>query len=294
MVCVGIAVMDHLFYVESLPTGGGKIYASHYQEVGGGVAANAAVAVARLGGAARYVGCLGDDPLGQRIVSDLRAAGVEVTDITVVPGLSSPVSAVLVDAAGERLIVNHTPAGLFEGRDVTHAGDLAGAGAVLVDPRWPDGAMAALTAAKRSGIPAVFDYDRQVDMGMALAAIASHVAFSRDALAATTGVADPEAGLDRMSEVTDAWLAVTLGVEGVVWRASGRTHHQPAFDVEVIDTVGAGDVFHGALALAFGEGKSESEAVRFASAAAALKCTRPGGRAGTPDRTDVQDLLEAY
>ncbi|MBT8199972.1 MAG: hypothetical protein KJO36_05590 [Acidimicrobiia bacterium] len=294
VICVGIAVMDHLFYMDSLPRGSGKFYASNHHEVGGGVAANAAVAVARLGGRASYIGCLGDDPAGRRIASDLRAAGVDVSSVAIIPGVSSPISAVLVDVAGERTIVNHTPAGLFEGGDVTAAGNVTDAQAVLVDPRWPAGAVAALTAARDTGIPGVFDFDREMDRtGEELATIASHVAFSREALAATTGSADPQEGLDRMSDVTDAWLAVTLGAEGVFWRVGGRTHHQPVFDIEVVDTVGAGDVFHGALALALGEGQPESEAVRFASAAAALKCSRPGGRAGTPDRTEVYDLMQA-
>ena len=201
-------------------------------------------------------------------------------------------SAVLVDDAGERIIVNYTPSGLFDGGEHHQAGALAGVDAVLVDVRWPDGAALALAAASEAGIPGVFDFDRPMDArGHVLLAAASHVAFSHSALAGTAGSDDPKVGLARVAEHTDAWLAVTMGDAGVVWRDAGSTNHLPAFPVEVIDTVGAGDVFHGALALALAEGRPEVEAVRFASAAAALKCTRSGGRAGSPSRRDVEELL---
>lgn len=290
--CVGIAVMDLMFRVDPLPAGGGKTYATAYREIGGGVAANAAVAIARLGGRARYVGRVGDDPLGERIVKELQADGVDTNAVRTVPGLVSPVSAVLVDDAGERIIVNYTPSGLFDGGEHHQAAALAGVDAVLVDVRWPDGAALALAAASAAGIPGVFDFDRPMGArGNSLLAAASHVAFSHSALAGTAGSDDPRVGLARVAEHTDAWLAVTMGDAGVVWRDAGSTNHLPAFPVEVIDTVGAGDVFHGALALALAEGQPEAEAVRFASAAAALKCTRSGGRAGSPSRRDVEELL---
>jgi sulfofructose kinase len=270
--------MDLMFRVDPLPAGGGKSYATAFREIGGGVAANAAVAIVRLGGRARYVGRVGDDPIGERIVSELQADGVDTNGVRAVPGVVSPVSAVLVDDAGERIIVNYTPPGLFDGGDHHQAGELAGVDAVLVDVRWPDGAALALTSASEAGIPGVFDFDRPMDAhGDVLLAAASHVAFSHPALTATAR--------------SDAWLAVTMGDAGVVWREAGSTYHLPAFPVEVVDTVGAGDVFHGALALALAEGQPEAEAVRFASAAAALKCTRPGGRAGSPSRRDVEGLL---
>jgi sulfofructose kinase len=292
VVCVGIAVIDLIFEVDALPQGGGKHYASSFREVGGGVAANAAVAVARLGGNARYIGRVGDDALGEQIIADLIASGVEVT-VDRVRGVTSPVSSVLVDAAGERTIVNHTPRELFDGGDVAAARDLVDVDAVLVDVRWPDGAAAALRTAAAAGVPSVFDFDRPMESGGdALLGLATHVVFSAAALAATAGTDDPVAGLAHMAQRTDAWLAVTVGPGGVHWRHAGESHHLPAFAVDVVDTLGAGDVFHGALALALGEGQVPADAVRFASAAAALKCTRPGGRSGTPDRADVHELLQ--
>jgi sulfofructose kinase len=284
--------MDLLFSVDTLPAGGGKFYADSYQEIGGGVAANAAVAVARLGGDARYVGLVGDDALGDRIIAGLNAAGVDTSGVRRAAGVASPVSAVLVDESGERTIVNHTPTALFAAGEISAAAATGSADAVLVDVRWPAGAVAALQAARAAGVPGVFDFDRPMDSrGDELLGLATHVAFSQSALAATADTDDPGVGLQRMAQRTDAWLAVTVGSDGVFWLSGGEVAHLPAFAVEVVDTVGAGDVFHGALALAIAEGQEPSAAVRFASAAAALKCTRPGGRAGTPGRDEVEQLL---
>ena len=294
VMCVGIAVMDLLFTMEDLPTGEGKFYAESYREVGGGVAANAAVAVEMLGGSARYVGRVGDDPLGARILAELELDGVDVSRVQAVGGVASPVSAVFVDASGERTIVNYTPPTLFTGGDLQPAGELADADAVLVDVRWPDGAARALEAAQAAGVPGAFHFDRPLQGGgLELARAASHPAFSQPALAATAASSDPLEGLARMAEATGAWVAVTLGDAGVRWFDEGGAHHLPAFEVEVLDTVGAGDVFHGALALELGEGRDSHDAVRFASAAAALKCTKPGARLGTPGRQEVEEFLEA-
>jgi len=292
--CIGIAVMDLLFTMDELPDGGGgKYYAKHYREIGGGVAANAAVAVNRLGGRARYFGRLGDDGIGDRILDELRSADIDVGGVLRTKGVASPVSAVLVDGRGERTIINYTSPDLFEGETPPGAVMVDDADAVLVDVRWPEGAAVALDAARAAGIPSVFDFDRPMDDGGAhLLERATHVAFSRSALAATSGTDDPVAGLERVSSRNSAWLAVTIGGEGVYWIDDGEVMHLPAFTVDVVDTVGAGDVFHGALALALAEGQAEAAAVRFASAAAALKCTRPGARAGIPNRSEVDALLK--
>ena len=291
--CVGIAVLDYLFTVDAIPPAAGKYYATDYREIGGGVAANAAAAIATLGGTARYVGRVGDDTAGDRIVGDLEMLGVDVSRVERIANLKSPVSAILVDGAGERTIVNYTEASLFDGGDTTPAADVGAADAVLVDVRWPAGAAAALAAANAAGIPSVFDFDRPMDdQGQDLMRAATHVAFSQDALTATAGTADQADGLLALASQTDAWLAVTSGADGVWWTDGAEIHHQPAFEVDVVDTVGAGDVFHGAFALGLADGQSEEAAVRFAAAAAALKCTRPGGRAGVPTRAEVEALLE--
>jgi sulfofructose kinase len=88
-------------------------------------------------------------------------------------------------------------------------------------------------------------------------------------------------------------VSVTQGEHGVTWMDDGELHHLDAFTVDAVDTTGAGDVFHGAFTLALAEGMAEAAAFRFASGAAAVKCARPGARAGIPDRVAVDDFLRA-
>jgi sulfofructose kinase len=289
--CVGVAALDLVFSVDEIPTRPRKHFASGFREVGGGMAANAAVTVAALGGGARYVGRLGTDAIGDRIVAELEGLGVDTSRTPRVAGRSSPVSAVFVDRGGARLIVNHTDPGLFEDQTI-EGDDVAGADAVLADLRWPEGATAALRAAAARGRRAVLDFDLSPATGTdEPLTVATHVAFSQPALARLSGVEDPGEGLRSVRARTEAFLAVTAGADGVYWLADDAVRHLPAFPVRVVDTLGAGDVFHGALALGLAEDQPIEDALRLAAAAAALKCTRSGGRAGIPTRDEVEAFL---
>lgn len=289
--CTGIATLDLILTVDELPTGDGKYLAHTLDDSGGGVAANAAVAVARLGGRSTLASAVGDDDTGRRIVADLDRSGVGTDRVARIPGTRSSVSVVLVDRAGARIVVNHTDADLFDRTEPGPAAEIDGADAVLVDCRWPAGALASLDAARRVGVPGVVDLDRPMTEGVApLLAAASHVVCSRDALLASTGTTDPVAALGELARHTDAWLAVTEGAEGTRWLDGGRPRHHPAPTIVAVDTTGAGDVYHGAFALALAEGSSEIEAVRFATAAAAAKCLAPGGRSAIPDRRAVEAM----
>jgi len=291
--CVGLAVLDFVFGVDAPPRRGRKGFANSMTVIGGGPAATAAAAVNRLNGDAIFIGQLGEDAVGDLIIEDFAQWGVDTRRVRRLQSAASPVSTITVEADGERTIVNYTDPRLLESGDrVTHD-DLAGADAVLGDLLWPTGALSAIEAARRLGIPAVLDFDhvRPGPIDAALAA-PTHIVFSAPALAEASGEGDPASALRLVSARTDAWLAVTLGDEGVVWLDDGGAVRTcPAFDVDVADTLGAGDVFHGAFALALAEERPIDEAVRRASAAAALKCTRFGGRAGIPTATEVDDFL---
>ncbi len=295
VVCVGIAVQDIVFRVDEHPTRPGKYRAEARHVVGGGVAANAAVTVAVLGGEARLLSCVGDDQVGDEIVAELSGYGVGVSGIRRVEGASSPLSMVLVDASGERLVVNHASAHLFEPEARTPEGELRDARAVLADMRWPAAAIAALEAGAAAGVPAIVDcdHDPNDNRGEEILAAATHVVFSLPTLAAWSGAEDPGQALRFARQRTSAWSAATDGADGVYWLEGASLHHGHSFPVDVVDTLGAGDVFHGAFALGLTQGMSNPAALHFASAAAAIKCTRPDGRAGIPTRSEVDALLAA-
>ena len=210
---------------------------------------------------------------------------------------STPISFILVDGAGRRELVNFVPDDFFTSANPWFADDIGDADVVLVDCRWPAGALHALRSARAGGVRSVVDVDRPIDAdpvtetGQIIDA-ATHLVFSRTALTATMHNEHLVDALRAAAKRADAWVAVTDGEHGVSWIEDGRVQHHPAVQVDAVDTLGAGDVFHGAFALALAEGRRERDAVRFASAAAALKCTRFGGRASIPGRAEVDALLD--
>lgn len=284
LIC-GVATVDFVFYVDSFPDRAEKYRARDVAIVGGGCAANAAVAVARLGGEAVLAGRLGDDRIGDMVEADLQAEGVDTALLRRFDGARSAYSSVYVDPTGERQIMNFRGDGLPDDADwLAEAGKVD---AVLSDTRWGTGALAAMAHARGQGVPGVMDGEAPIHAPSVAAA--SHVAYSMQGLQAHSGMAGPE-GLSRVADT--GWSCVTDGANGVHARAAdGTTTHHPAFPVTAVDTLGAGDVWHGAFALALAEGSGESEAIRFASAVAALKCTHPGGRSGIPTRAETDTFL---
>ncbi len=292
VLATGIITIDQIYGVDDFPCGDGKYLATSFREIGGGVAANAAVTVARLGGAVQLVGCVGGDRLGELAVEELADEGIDVSAVQQIPSATTPITAALVDRAGGRMVINHTDVHLFQKAEPVDESHCDGADAVVVDCRWPAGAIATLTAARSRGIPSVVDVDRPLTHEAApILHLASHLVFSTDALCATALVDQPALALRTIRQQTSAWVAVTQGANGVSWLDEEGLRHRKAFNVVPVDTLAAGDVFHGAFTLALAEGSDEEQAITFASAAAAAKCTRSGGRAGIPDRTVVDDLI---
>lgn len=295
VLCVGVAAHDFVFGLDAMPSRPEKYRAKTFASIGGGNSATAAAAVARLGGVARMAGRLGADEIGDLIVAGLEACGVDCALMRRFEGRRSSVSAVLVDAAGERTIVNYRDPDLPPSPEGILPDPLpASIGAVLADTRWTGGAVAAMARARAAGIPGVLDGEAPfADLDDALG-LASHVAFSSQGLADLAGTRDIRRGLAAARDRVPGWLAVTNGAEGCFILDRDRLIRVPSIRVEAVDTLGAGDVWHGAFALRLAEGADAIDAVRFANVAAALKCTRFGGRAGVPDRAAVEAALAAH
>ncbi|HAF4788387.1 TPA: sugar kinase [Salmonella enterica] len=292
--CVGITVMDRIYYVEGLPTEGGKYVAKRYTEVGGGPAATAAVAAAKLGAQVDFIGRVGDDDTGNSLLAELESLGVNTRYTRRYTQAMSSRSAIMVDAKGERIIVNYPSPDLLPDADWLNDIDFSQWDVVLADVRWHDGAKQAFTLARQAGVMTVLDGDITPQDISELVALSDHAAFSEPGLARLTGMSEAIDALKKAQMLTNGHVYVTRGSEGCNWLEKAAVRHQPGFTVEVVDTTGAGDVFHGALAFGLASGYAIEEAVRFASGVAALKCTRPGGRAGIPDCEQTRSFLSLF
>jgi sugar/nucleoside kinase (ribokinase family) len=294
VLCAGIAVQDLLFRVDKFPPPGGKTMTHDFLTVCGGCAVNAAIAVARLGGSARYSGPLGDesDNPSNQLIAAMHKEGIDTAGIVRVANAAIPVSGIMVDATGERIIVTYRDRRIEAAQPPDLDTLLAGVTLLLADNRFPDFVRPICEAARRRGIPVVLDADRPTVEDDPLFGIPTHVVFSSECLRETTGEADLDTALLRMAPRTKAFLAVSDGPNPVRYIAEGSLRTLPVFRVDAIDTLAAGDVFHAGFALALAEGRDEVGALRFGAAAAGLKCTRFGGSMGAPDRAAVEALLK--
>jgi sulfofructose kinase len=294
VLCVGHVALDHMFVVEALPVRPVKTPARAHRAVVGGMGANAAVAAARLGAAVRFAGPAGDDASAALFAAHFEREGIDATRLVRVAGASSSVSAVVVDAQGERLIVSHRGSALQAAPPLDPAW-LDDAELLLADPRCPAWAAAALAAARARDLPSVLDADAAPrDDLRRLAGRARWAAFSQPGLAAFADGTPEDALAQALARGAEVALA-TFGELGLIWQRAGQPPRRlAAFRVgPVVDTTAAGDVFHGALAVALAERLGDETALRFASAAAALKCLQPGGAAGAPRREEVERFLAA-
>ena len=297
ILCAGIIVLDEVFRVDRFPQPDAKTEAQSFFIVNGGCAANAAVAIARLGGRAVLAGPLGgppgEDSNGDRVLAALAGEQVDCRGCQRIAGVPTALSAIFLDAHGDRMIVTHRDDRLAAAEPRDPSGLVASADVVLADNRFPEFVRPICAAARGRGLTVVLDADRPTEMSEDLFQIATHVVFSSECLRATTGLDDLVAGLAAIARTTPSFLAVTHGPHDVLWREGASLHKSPVFPVKAVDTLGAGDVFHGAFALALGEGRDLGPALRFAAAAAGLKCTRLGGSMAAPYRAEVEALLAA-
>nr|WP_315203327.1 PfkB family carbohydrate kinase [uncultured Albidiferax sp.] len=292
---VGHAALDHCFEIAAFPQQPTKTPAQQYRMVSGGMAANAAIAATRLGARVGLFGAVGDDEAGRFLARRVQSLGVDCSGLQRVPGATSSISAVVIDAHGERQIFNCRGDALRKALPMDVSG-LRGSDVVMVDPRWMVGSLAALHWTRVAGVLSVLDGDLspQEDL-QTLTALADWSVFSESGLMAFAPGLSMESALQFALDVGTQVAVVTLGPRGARWmRRDGVLHSIDAFAVKAVDTNGAGDVFHAALALALAQGQADRDAIRFAAAAAALKCLRTGGVGNGPDRQEVDQFLAAH
>jgi ribokinase len=293
--CGAIAV-DDLLYVDRFPEPDTKVPVRSEQRQGGGLTATALVAASRQGARTAFMALLGDDELSRFSVEELVREGIDCSPILHREGARPYHSRVVVDlGSGARTIIYSAAGVTFPGPE-DFPEELIGSCRVLfLDQAGAAAVPRATDFARARGIPVISDIERIFDHRTeALLARADHLIIGLGLGRQVTGQEDPPAIVAALAGPDRACCAVTAGAQGC-WYSEhgGPVRHYPAFQVQVVDTTGCGDVFHGAYAACIARGEGVDRAIPIATATAGLKATQPGGRAGIPDRATVERFLEA-
>jgi sulfofructose kinase len=293
IIAVGHAALDYVYQIKKFPAAPTKLRATEHIASGGGMAANAAATIAKLGGKVSLWSRIGDDDAGAIIRQQLRRVGVDTKHVRAFGTTRSPTAAVIVDERGERLIVSEDDHNLPLEEDWLPVSDVETAAAIFSDLTWLEGTLAAFQAARAHGIPTVLDID--LGSGMLLQKViglTDYAIFSAPAFRSFVHGESDEERLAHLISLGVRHAGVTRGADGYHWaNKDGETGQQPAFKVKTVDGTGAGDAFHGAFTWALAAGSDETECARLASAVAAMSCRKLGARAGLPKKSELDAFL---
>ncbi len=292
VLCLGLNACDHLCLVERFPRRGEKEAVLEMKTCGGGQAATAACALARLGHRVAYAGVCGDDEAGRRAAPWLRRFGVDPAGLVQLPGTGSQEAFIMVErSGGERTIVWYRdPACRL---DPSHLDpDLIASARVLhLDGHFLEASLGAARLARRAGVLVSLDGEKVLPGSEKLVGLCDVVVGCQDYPQRLCGKDDPAKALAELARMGPAWVGRTLGAGGAELLVAGRHYYQPAFAVEAVDTTGAGDVFHAGLVHAVLQGQDPARALATAAALAAISVTALGGRSALADRRRLEEFL---
>lgn len=295
IVGLGYSAVDYLGIAPAYPALDAKVELEELSVEGGGVVATAMVAAARLGAKVSYIGAMGDDPFGSFALSELRREGVDTGGVVIRPGASSPFSLIVIDRPSGKRNIFWSRSGLvpLSPQEIDREHILSGK-VLHLDNHEPAAAIEAAGWAKEAGItvlidagsvrPGVRELLGHVDVLVASHRFAQEYAGEGDAMAAARAMLK---GRIRISVVTN-------GEHGCACATADESFEVPSFKVDVVDTTGAGDVFHGAFSFGLARGWDVRTTATFASAVAAIKCTRLGGRQGIPTFEQAVSFLSEH
>lgn len=277
---VGLTTLDVIHRVSASPGRNEKVTANAQFVAAGGPAANAAVAFAALGGRATLLTVLGSGPIARTVTEELRGVGVRVVDAA--PDLegATPVSSVaVIEGTGERSVIGGDARALVAAApDASLLAEvLADADVALFDGHHPELSAAAAEAARRRGVPSVLDAGRWKPIMPRMISAVSDVVASADFR--MPGTLDSAGTADGIVAAGAPVVVTTNGADPVRWSSDGRSGTVPVPRIRAVDTLGAGDVFHGAYAFALALGADVPRRIAFASEVAATRCAHVGPRA---------------
>lgn len=296
VICLGSAFWDTIFQVDAIPSAGIKVLPSRAVQAASGMATSAAITIARLGGQVQLWSRVGADETGQRFIRELQQEGVNTDWLRPMAGTQTPFSSIIVDRFGERVVIPFADPTVPADPSWLPLEQVAAASAVLVDVRWVEGAVALLSEARRCGLPAILDADTTtLQVLNQLVPMATHVLFSEPALQIFCAHESADEALLEVARRHDlAVVGVTQGAQGAAFwtRESGVVQHIAAPSIQTVDTLNAGDVWHGSFAWGLCRNWSIEKIVRWANLAAAMKCEVFGGRLGAPTLAELGTRAE--
>jgi sulfofructose kinase len=286
VLCLGHACYDLIFSVDHHPIADEKMTATGFAECGGGPAANAAVAVAKLGLKAAFSGYLGNDNQGESHYQELLQYGVNTQWIQ--RGKSpTPISTILAKPNGERSLVNYKGATKpLAAKSIDFSS--VNPKVILFDGHQPYESIALIKHFKNQNIPMILDAGSVHEGTLALMNKVDYLICSEKFSRQQHQTLDK--ALEKLSKFSPA-VVITLGSKGLIWQRGLETGSLVAYSVNAIDSTGAGDAFHGAFAAALVFKKSWLECLSYASAAGALCCTKMGARFGLPSQKKIETFL---
>jgi sugar/nucleoside kinase (ribokinase family) len=297
----GAVAVDDLLYVDGYPPPEAKVRVRRRLRQCGGLTGTALVAAARLGARCGYAGVLGDDELSRFVIETLEREGVDLSPRVRRPDARPAQSAIIVDQRRKtRTVLASLEGAIGADPRLPEPQVIRSASVLLIDHHGIEGTLRAVRIGREAGGQVVADFERVAEPPFAeLLAAVDHLIVSERFARELTGDANapPGAVAQRLWTPARKAVVVTCGASGSWYFSAamgGPPQHCPAFAVEVVDTTGCGDVFHGAYAAALSAGQDLADRVRLASAAAAIKATRPGGQAGIPSRQAVDDFLKTH
>ena len=291
VVGLGLNAVDFLCVIPKFPAFDSKTEILDYEKQGGGQVATAMVACSKWGLRTKYIGKVGADDLGMFSLKSIREAGVDVSSVAVARGATNQFAFILIDKnSGERTIIWHRDKKLLYEEGQLSREDVCKGKILHVDGHDIEVTIKAIEWAREEGIYTVIDIDKVEEKTPELIRDVDFLITSSTFGPKLTGIEDREKALMALKRYTRGFLCATLGREGSMAVVGDRIVYSRGFDVETLDTTGAGDVFHAGFIYGLIRNWETLEILRFANAVAALKCTRIGGRS-VPTLEEVKSFL---
>jgi ribokinase len=292
---IGQCSFDNLFIVDTFPLPDTKKEILQFETAGGGPVATALVSLARLGVSCSFHGITGDDEEGEKIRRSLGDEKIDVSGLITRAEARSQIAFICIEkGSGRRTIFWKRPSGQPLRPEELPDDFLADVDFLLLDGLMHDVSIHAARKAKAEKVPVMLDAGRVREGMIELAELCDYIVCSEEFAREYAGSEkkfDPRDALLEMRGFGARAVTITLGERGSVTLCGDKVYQTPAFKVDVVDTTGAGDVFHGGYIYGLLQKWDIEDVVRFASAFAALKCRKPGGRAGIPSLQEVYVLL---